>query len=112
MTTYETFSSETRSPRRGRNALTIAAAVIGAVAVRLRVWKNRRDVGRLLQWDDHMLRDIGLTQGDVYCAMAARVDEDPSVQLTMLAMERRYAHKAQTLDRLSRAAELRIGGRR
>ncbi|MBN8999418.1 MAG: DUF1127 domain-containing protein [Rhizobiales bacterium] len=108
MTTFETFSAETRSPRRGRIVLALARAAIGFATARLAAWKNRREVARLLEWDDYMLRDIGLTQGDVYCAMAAQVDEDPSVQLTMLAMERRHAHRAQTRDRLSRAAELRV----
>lgn len=111
MTTFETFSAETRSPRFLRGVFAIAAAAVGFVAAHLRARKNRRDVARLLEWDNHMLRDIGLTQGDVYCAMAARIDEDPSVQLTMLAMERRSAHHAQTRDRLSRAAELRAQAR-
>jgi uncharacterized protein YjiS (DUF1127 family) len=106
MTTFETYSTETRTPR-ARTILAIVAAAGAAVVTRIRVWKNRRDVARLLEWDAHMLSDIGLTQGDVYCAMAARVDEDPSVQLSMFAMERRFAHQAQVRDRLSRAAELR-----
>jgi len=106
MTTFETFSAGTR-PSRARTILAVAAAAAHGLAVRIRVWKNRRDVARLLEWDDRMLSDIGLSQGDVYCAMAARADEDPSVQLTMLAMERRFAHQAQVRDRLSRAAELR-----
>lgn len=110
MTTFETFSTESRTPR-NRTILTIVAACAAAVVNRVRVWKNRRDVGRLLEWDDHMLRDIGLTQGDVYCAMAIHGHEDPSIQLTMLAVERRHAHKAQMLDRLSRAAELRSNHR-
>ena len=107
MTTFETFSAGTR-PSRARTILAVAAAAGHAVAARIRVWKNRRDVARLLQWDDRMLSDIGLTQGDVYCAMAARVDEDPSVQLSMLAMERRFAHQAQIRDRLAMAAEFRV----
>ncbi len=45
------------------------------------VWtaaKNRRSVGRLLAWDDRMLRDIGLTHGDVHAALTARLQDDPS----------------------------------
>lgn len=106
MTTFETFSSESRTPRT-RSIITIVTTCAAALANRVRVWKSRRQVARLLEWDDHMLRDIGLTQGDVYCAMAAHVDDDPSVHLSMLAMERRFAHQAQVRDRLSRAAELR-----
>ena len=32
--------------------------------------RNRRSVAKLLEWDDRMLRDIGLTQSDVRSAMA------------------------------------------
>ena len=111
MTTYETFSTETRTLR-GRTILAIFGVIAAAAANRIRAWKNRRDVARLLHWDQHMLSDIGLTQGDVYCAMAARVDEDPSVQLSMFALERRFAHEAQMRDRLEQAAELRARARR
>lgn len=106
MTTFETFSAGSRTSR-PRTIITIVVNCAAALANRVRVWKNRRQVARLLEWDAHMLSDIGLTQGDVYCAMAANRDEDPSIQLSMLALERRFAHQAQTRDRLSRAAELR-----
>lgn len=111
MTTFETFSTSTAASR-GRTIIMIAANVAGPIVARLRVWKNRRSVARLLEWDDRMLSDIGLTQGDVYCAMAARQAEDPSVQLSMLALERRFAHQAQTRDRLNRGAELRVASAR
>ncbi|MCX5495495.1 DUF1127 domain-containing protein [Kaistia dalseonensis] len=111
MTTYETFSTSTRV-RRGRTILTIVAAVAAPVTARVRAWKNRRSVARLLEWDDRMLSDIGLTQGDVYCAMSARADEDPSVQLSMLALERRFAHQAQMRDRLNRGSEVRVASAR
>ena len=35
-----------------------------------RATQNRRSVAKLLEWDDRMLKDIGLTQGDVLSVMA------------------------------------------
>lgn len=61
------------------------------------VWQaamNRRSVGRLLEWDDRMLRDIGLTQGDVRSALAGRFSDDPSRHLGFLSSERRSAIRA------------------
>lgn len=103
MTLFETFSQQTGSPR----ARTIVAMAAAPFVTRYRAWKNRRSVARLLSWDDRMLSDIGLTQGDVYSAMAVRAAEDASVQLSMLSAERRFAHHAQVRDRLRHAAELR-----
>lgn len=111
MTTFETFTTETR-PSGGNRILAVVASACAAAMLRVRVWKNRRQVARLLGWDDHMLRDIGLTQGDVYSAMATGVDEDASVHLSMLSLERRFAHKAQLRERLAQAAELRVAARR
>jgi len=111
MTTFETFSSEARTTG-GNRILALVGGAFAAAAMRIRVWKNRRQVATLLGWDDHMLRDIGLTQGDVYCAMATRVDEDASVQLSMLSLERRFARKAQARERLAHAAELRVSAPR
>jgi uncharacterized protein YjiS (DUF1127 family) len=61
------------------------------------VWqaaKNRRSVNRLLEWDDRMLRDIGLTSGDVRAALSGRLVEDPSPRLEVLSGERRAAVRA------------------
>ncbi|SHE78555.1 protein of unknown function [Kaistia soli DSM 19436] len=111
MTTFETFSTESRPTARQGFAGLLANAY-AAATLRIRVWKNRRQVARLLSWDDHMLSDIGLTQGDVYCAMATRVDEDASVQLSMLSLERRFARNAQMRERLAHGAELHVGSAR
>ena len=108
MTTFETFSTESRQTAVNK-AAAFVAGVFTAATLRIRVWNNRRQVARLLGWDEHMLRDIGLTQGDVYCAMATRVDEDASVQLSMLSLERRFARNAASRDRLAHGAELHVG---
>ncbi len=111
MTTFETFTTESR-PTTGGRITAFCATVLAAAAQRIRVWNNRRQVAHLLSWDAHMLRDIGLTQGDVYSAMATRVDEDASTQLAMLSLERRFARNAQMRERLSHGAELHVGSAR
>ncbi|MEO8667491.1 MAG: DUF1127 domain-containing protein [Bauldia sp.] len=67
--------------------------------------QNRRAVAKLLFWDDRMLHDIGLTQGDVYSVMAAPAGEDPSRKLTLISTERRAAIRAEALQRLSHGTE-------
>ncbi len=64
--------------------------------------RNRRSVARLLEWDDHMLRDIGLTTGDVRSALAAPTGHDPSSHLHAMALERRMASRAAGAERLER----------
>ena len=108
MSTFETFSASAR-PTRARSVAAFGTAVVAMVVARYRVWRNRRSVARLLEWDAHMLADIGLTQGDVYSALATRADEDASSQLQMRSLERRYASQAQARDRMAHAALLRVG---
>src|ERR1700733_7094148 len=54
-----------------------------------RTTQNRRSVARLLEWDERMLRDIGLTRGDVCAVMALPAGQDPSYRLSELSSERR-----------------------
>jgi uncharacterized protein YjiS (DUF1127 family) len=56
--------------------------------------KNRRAVAHLLEWDDRMLGDIGLTQSDVRSAMSGRLSVDPSSSLSAFSSERRMATRA------------------
>ncbi len=65
-------------------------------------FRNRRQVAKLLYWDAHMLRDIGLTPGDVHSAMAGSIGKDPSCQLESLAQERRRASQLLARERLDR----------
>ena len=85
-----------------------ATALLARVAGLWRAARNRRSVARLLDWDERMLRDIGLTPGDVQGAMALPVSEDPSYRLGVIAVERRVAFRAQARDRLF--AEYRLAG--
>jgi uncharacterized protein YjiS (DUF1127 family) len=74
-----------------QHVIDVSAARVAAV---WQAAKNRRSVGRLLEWDDRMLRDIGLTSGDVRAALSGRLAEDPSPRLEVLSGERRAAIRA------------------
>jgi uncharacterized protein YjiS (DUF1127 family) len=91
MTTHEIHAPSETTGQRLQSILAVSASRVAAV---WRAAQNRRSVGRLLEWDDRMLRDIGLTQGDVRSALAAPVAEDPSQQLRLLSGERRQAIRA------------------
>ena len=62
---------------------------------------NRRSVKQLIDWDDRMLGDIGLTRGDVVSAMSGTVGDDPGRRLSFLASERRRAERATARERLN-----------
>ena len=113
MTTTEFTTGRQESA--GEKLLLLAIAAAGRAAGFFRAVKNRRSIARLLEWDDRMLRDIGLTRGDVHSVMATPVSEDPSQRLGALAGERRAAIRAQALERAvpgfrlkSRADEWRL----
>ncbi|MFG1395548.1 DUF1127 domain-containing protein [Roseixanthobacter pseudopolyaromaticivorans] len=57
----------------------------------VRAMEHRRAVRALNALDDHMLRDIGLTRGDIRDAAAEPAWVDPSVLLVRRAVERRTA---------------------
>ncbi len=44
-------------------------------------WNNRRGLRRVLDLDDHILRDIGLTHNDVETAIARRLSENAGEEL-------------------------------
>ncbi len=75
-----------------------------------RTARNRRAVVRLLEWDAHMLRDIGLTPGDVRSALASPLGDDPSYRLGAMSIERRRAVQAAAEERFrSRAVSCARG---
>jgi uncharacterized protein YjiS (DUF1127 family) len=43
----------------------------GAVLRLWRAWRRRRDLRRLAEFDDRMLRDIGISRGEVERALAS-----------------------------------------
>lgn len=55
----------------------------------VRVVKNRRAANRLLELDERMLSDIGLSPCDLHAVLRdGSSQEDPSMQLTLLARKR------------------------
>ena len=50
--------------------------------------RNRRDITQLAQFDDRMLRDIGLARGDVLDALAGPPRRNPADILAQRAAER------------------------
>lgn len=79
----------------------VSAVLQHAVALVLAM-RNRRQVAKLLDWDSRMLRDIGLTPGDVRSAMASPLGDDPSHRLGAMARERRAAFHAAARERAER----------
>ncbi len=69
------------------NALTaVLKTVLSPVAAYLKRQKNRREVEAMLDLNPHLLRDIGLTRGDV--ADAAGANADPAAVLNARRAER------------------------
>lgn len=90
------------APSVGERIQRVIEVSAARVASAWRAARNRRSVGRLLEWDDRMLRDIGLTQSDVRSALAGRVADDPSRRLGLLSGERRAAIRASAREEAAR----------
>lgn len=104
-TTDLTQGRQPQLAERIQTVIEVSAARVAAV------WKaamNRRAIGQLAEWDERMLRDIGLTRNDVTSALAGGVTEDPSRQLQVLSGERRAAERARRHEEAVRRA---IAGR-
>jgi uncharacterized protein YjiS (DUF1127 family) len=101
MTTRE-LTSLTAAPGNGGLFYPFVLAVLDRAAQFVQATRNRRQVATLLKWDARMLRDIGLTPGDVRAVMAAPIGDDPSDRLTVISAERRAAFQAQARERLAR----------
>lgn len=96
MATYD----DTRSRADTGHLFPLVSAMFQHAAAYVEAVRNRRQVAKLLSWDSHMLRDIGLTQGDVRSAMASPFGDDPSCRLDGIARERRNAFHATARERL------------
>lgn len=70
------------------------AGLARGIALRLvefvRAYRHRRDMAMLASFDDRMLRDIGLTRGDLRDAAAEPLWRDPTAVLVTRADERRF----------------------
>ena len=51
----------------------------------LEYWRNRGQVAKLVEFDDHMLADIGLTRRDVREALDLPFSHDPGRELQLRA---------------------------
>jgi uncharacterized protein YjiS (DUF1127 family) len=84
------FYSDTQTPSLGAWLVNSVAGSIGnGLRSLLQTIKNRRDATILARMDEHMLADIGLTQGDVRDAFSEPVWRDPTALLVSRAHERR-----------------------
>jgi uncharacterized protein YjiS (DUF1127 family) len=96
-----TSESAFPKPLRGR-ALRLPALLAGraidAVCASIAVWRNRRIVGELRGLDEHLLRDIGLSRGDVESALSEPFYRDSSWRLAERALEARQCDRARAKD--------------
>lgn len=58
-----------------------------------RAIEHRRVVRQMLQFDDYLLRDVGLTRSDLCDAASEPIWNDPSHVLVSRAVERRAANR-------------------
>ena len=107
MATTEFDISQLRSPLRER-IVVATLTTLARIAGTWRAMRNRHAVAGLLDWDSHMLKDIGLTSGDVRSAMAGPLSEDPSYRLSVLSVERRAGFRAAARERLAYARHAKV----
>jgi uncharacterized protein YjiS (DUF1127 family) len=74
------------------------AVLARTVAQLWRSWRSRREVGNLLKLDDWMLKDIGLSRGDVHDALADRLTFDPSSRLASTSARHIAAERSRVRD--------------
>ncbi|MEO1536893.1 MAG: DUF1127 domain-containing protein [Pseudomonadota bacterium] len=64
----------------------------GALVERIARFRRRRRFNRLLDLDDQMLKDIGVTRGEVEIASAMPLSADAATALRRMSLERRRSH--------------------
>ena len=74
-----------------RASVVLARIVSSAFSRLVRVIRNRRDATKLVNLDDRMLADIGLTRRDLRDAFAEPLWHDPTDVLAQRHAERRYS---------------------
>lgn len=62
--------------------------VFRALGELAKAWKYRRSLARLLDYNDHMLADMGLTRGDLYMALDLPLTADVKKALNQWRAER------------------------
>lgn len=96
------------APARAEKAFR-GAVLVHAVLRLWRSWRSRREIGDLLEMDEWMLKDIGLSRGDVHDAMAGRFTIDPSSRLGSAAARHIAAERSRMRDSLRRDEALTSG---
>ena len=61
----------------------------GQLIERIRMIRRRRHFNRLLDLDDHMLKDVGVTRGEVEIASKLPLSADAATELRRMSLERR-----------------------
>jgi uncharacterized protein YjiS (DUF1127 family) len=87
----------------GGQFLRLVTTVLSRAVALWQAYRNRRAIAHLLAFDEHMLRDIGVTAGDVRAAMGAPISDDPSRYLAAFARERRAAFRANAREGQARS---------
>ena len=82
----------------GRFFMRLASHAASTAASLWQAYLGRRAANQLLDLDDRMLRDMGVTRGDVRAAMTLPVRKDPSQYLFAVAEERRAAMRDQARE--------------
>ena len=73
----------------GHSSSGILLAAAKAVRSAFHAWQSRRKLVRLLDLDDHMLADVGVTREDVRWALDLPFSHDPSLELQRRALRQR-----------------------
>ena len=100
----------TADPSLARRLIALAASGTWAVARGasriVRAYLNRRVAMGMMEFDERMLKDIGITRGDVHASIVSPSGGDPTARLRILAVERRAASRAAASERLRLEREL------
>jgi uncharacterized protein YjiS (DUF1127 family) len=68
----------------------LATAVLGRAVSLWSAWRDHRAVASMLYLDERILRDIGVTEGDIRAVLAVTpARHDPSRRLAAIVAERR-----------------------
>lgn len=60
----------------------------------VKFWSYRRTMTQLDTLDDYMLKDIGVTRGDIHVTASHLYSKDPTIRLRALGLERRASDRA------------------
>lgn len=85
-----------------------SAMLVGAITRLFQIGKalkRRALINQLGEFDDYMLRDIGLTRSDLRDAAAGPLWQDPTSVLVVRAVERRAGHRQAVRETLEATRE-------